>query len=285
MAPKTTYPRANTAGLVNGQTAEAIDVLNAITPLDRALEDLRIGWLEFGQIRFDPGSTLTVAAGAITITNSYHLITAATYQTLTTINGANAGDMLYLELASGSAGDVLIGDYLLESTGQAIWIMKENIGFTVIGSSGVLVRSSARAYRATSVQAINTGTPTKLQLNATSWNQNGPAGTAVFDATTNYRYSPGKVGYYHFDIQVNWASAIGAGTYILLFLYKNGIVMAQATFRGDGNIDFTTQLSLTDWASAAGDYYEVFVQQNDGAARNVQFGSIQTWMTATLLHG
>lgn len=276
--PRTTYPRAVTTGLVSGQTAEAQDVLNAITPLDKAVEDLRIGWLEFAQVRFDPtAATLTVTAGAITISNSSHSIQSASLQVLSTINGANTGDIIYLERAG--SFDIIVGDYLLTS-GTGAWIVKKASGFNVIASNGSPIRCAFRAYRTGGQQVIATATLTKVQFNATAYNQIGPAGTAVYDPTTNYRYTPGRSGIYQFDISVIWASAMTAGGLVLLYLVKNGSTIIQVNNFGTGGTDLTCLLSVQDQAVSPSDYYEVFVSHTNGANRNIYDIAAQVYFSA-----
>lgn len=275
--PRTSYPRAVTAGLVSGQTAEAVDVLNAITPLDKGIEDLRTGWLEFAQVRLDPtAATLTVTAGAITITNSYHLITSVAVQVLSTINGANQGDLIYLERSGGA--NIIVGDYVL-AAGQGVWIVKKSSGFNVLASNGSLLRHGFRAYRNTSVQAIAASTNTKIQWNGVSFQQITPAGADVFDSVTNYRYTPGRQGVYQFDIMVTWDSAMDAGGLIALALAKNGSVFALANAFGTGTADLTMQLNTHDLATATTDYYEVFTYHFNAGSRDIDFGATKTYFS------
>lgn len=275
--PRTTHPRAITSGLVAGQTAEAVDVLNAITPLDKAIEDLRTGWLEFGQLRFDPtASTLTITAGAITITNSYHAITTAALQVLATINGANQGDIIYLVRSGGA--DIIVGDYLL-AAGQGVWIIKEAVGFRVLASNGSLLRHAFRATRITSAQAIAASTNTKVQYNGVDYQQTTPAGANVYDPTTNYRYTPGRQGVYDFDIMITYSSAMDAGGLVALALAKNGSVIALSHAFGTGVADLTCMLSHQDRATATTDYYEVFTYHFNAGSRNIYASATQCYFT------
>ncbi len=287
--PRTSYPRTNTGGLVNGQTAEALDVLNAIIPLDKAIEDMRTGWLEMAQTRFDLGATLTISGGAITITNTYHLITTVAWQGLTTINGANQGDILILERAGGSA-DIKIGNWVLSAVGQAALIHYGALGITVLACSGQLYAPSAKAYRATSVQAIAASTATKVQFNASAYSsalasfRRPDTNADPFDAVTNFRFQPVFPSIYQIDVQILWATAIPNGTYTFIYLLKNGVAIAEKRQRGNGNVDLTVNMSVQDLSTSTSDYYEVYVQQNDVGSHNVQFGATFTWATFTRLH-
>ncbi|MBZ0316343.1 MAG: hypothetical protein K8L91_07990 [Anaerolineae bacterium] len=275
--PRTTHPRAITSGLAAGQTAEAKDVLDAIIPLDKAIEDLRTGWLEFGQLRFDPtASTLTVTAGAITVTNSYHAITSAALQVLSTINGANQGDIIYLVRSGGA--DIIVGDYLLGAN-QGVWIVKEAVGFSVLASNGSLLRHAFRATRITSVQAIAASTNTKVQYNGVDYQQTTPLGANVYDPTTNYRYTPGRVGVYDFDILVTYSSAMDAGGLVVVTLAKNGSVIAQTNEFGTGVADLTIPLSHQDLATSASNYYEVFTYHFNAGSRNIYASATQCYFT------
>ncbi len=277
--PRTTHPRAITSGLVAGQTAEAVDVLNAIIPLDKAIEDLRTGWLEFGQLRFDPtASTLTITAGAITITNSYHLITTVAVQVLSTINGANQGDIIYLERSGGA--NIIVGDYVLGAN-QGAWIVKKASGFSVLASNGSLLRHAFRATRITSVQPIAASTNTKVQFNGVDYQQITPAGANVYDSVTNYRYTPGRQGVYNFDIMITYSSVMDAGGVVAVTLGKNGSVIAQTNEFGTGVADLTIPLSTQDRATATTDYYEVFTFHFNAGSRNIYASATQCYFAAT----
>ena len=66
-----------------------------------------------GKLNFDDATTLTIATGAITVTQSYHRVdteAAAATDDLTTINGGIAGDILYLVAADDTHTVVLKHD-------------------------------------------------------------------------------------------------------------------------------------------------------------------------------
>lgn len=74
------------------------------------VERLQVGdLLNFGKLNLGLVGQLSVAAGAITITGSYHSAFSASNTNLTTINGGLEGDVLVLRAASGS-GDISVRD-------------------------------------------------------------------------------------------------------------------------------------------------------------------------------
>lgn len=282
--PTTTYPRANTTGLAPAQTAEAADVLNAVTPLDQAIEDLRTGALEFQQIRLDPNLTpLTVSGGAITVSYSYHIITSAAFTTLATLNGANDGDIIRLGHASGSA-DILIGDYHLQTTAHYVDIMKTASGFVVLGGSAPKYHPYFRAYRS-GTQAIAGSTLTKVQFNATSYTQINSLNVAAYDQVTNFRFTPRKLGIWRHVVQITFTTTIPINTPVILYLQKNGVTVAQKEERAHGGANFTIDLTDDDQTTVLGltDYYEVWVQQNDAGSHNVGSGATISFWSTTLV--
>ncbi len=60
-----------------------------------------------------PGSTLTLTANTISVTRSWHNVSAAgttAQRSLRTINGGSVGDILVLQKDAASVGDVIIDD-------------------------------------------------------------------------------------------------------------------------------------------------------------------------------
>ena len=132
--------------------------------------------------------------------------------------------------------------------------------------------SRARAYRATTVQAIADATLTKVQLNAESYDEQGE-----FDPTTNFRFTATKAGYYLVSAQLGfWPWADQA--YFMLYIYKNGAVYSQTRTNGSGT--GLHYANLTDIIPlAANDYLELYVYQTSGASADLYYGSENTFMS------
>jgi hypothetical protein len=87
------------------------------------IERLQVGdLLDFGKLNLGPVSQLTVVAGAVTITGSYHSVFAATNTSLDTINGGTEGDVLLIRGAA-TGGDIAV---------------KENIGNLLLAGNNTI---------------------------------------------------------------------------------------------------------------------------------------------------
>jgi hypothetical protein len=74
------------------------------------VERLQVGdLLDFGKLNLGPVSQLTVVAGVVTITGSYHAIFSAANTSLNSINGGSEGDVLVIRGAS-TGGDIAVKD-------------------------------------------------------------------------------------------------------------------------------------------------------------------------------
>ena len=120
-----------------------------------------------------------------------------------------------------------------------------------------------KAYR-NGGQTLNHNTSTKVQLNAESFDVN-----SKFDSTTNYRYTPASVGYYHLSEQLSLdANDSNMLRHFKVFCYKNGSELVRTTFRvADNNFDLMNEVyatfSVIDYSSSTSDYYEMYAYQNN----------------------
>ncbi len=282
------YPYADIRGIVPSTVPNPNGVITAVDGVDNALEDMRIGDLLFQKLRLElnPVPLVPNSSGVITISGSYHLVrTAKVSQQIFTINGTNQGDVLVIERASNS-GHLVIGEFLLHEAGAHALVMALSSGFAVLECTGKRITPAFKAYRPTAYQSINPTTDTVVQFSATMFNQiafpsaDDLAGCFAVDA---YTYSPGRDGLYDHRIVINWASAITAGVNCYIYLQKNSVTIADARFQGNGAANFVMTARFLDYANTAAPVYRVLVRQNDGAARNLDFGYEKTWWTATRL--
>lgn len=134
----------------------------------------------------------------------------------------------------------------------------------------------ARAYLATTAQAISNAAHTALQFNAESFDSD-----ALHDnATNNTRLTipTGKTGKWLFSGGAEYvANATGQRQ---ITLRKNGTTfLTQSVAVATGSFD--QMVLITDVLSlAAGDYIELMAYQNSGATLNVNFGENKTFLTA-----
>ena len=103
-----------------------------------------------GTLNFDDATTLTIASGAVTKTQSYHFIDtegAAASDDLDTINGGTAGDLLYLKAADGThtvvlkhgTGNIVTpdgNDYSLDDANKMVALVFDGANWHLVGSAG-----------------------------------------------------------------------------------------------------------------------------------------------------
>lgn len=117
--------------------------------LDNALGRFRDGLNTFNQLRFLLSDSLTIAAGVITIDDSYHIVDtegSAASDDLTTINGGENGDELFLKCASGArvvtikhnTGNIFCfggADVVLSNVGQIAHLLYVGTGWALINGT------------------------------------------------------------------------------------------------------------------------------------------------------
>lgn len=99
-----------TSGLADGTQIDAADVLTPVNELKVHIENLLNGVQSFDQQKFTAASELTVASGAVTITQSYHRIDTESDDAtddLDTISGGSEGDILYIRAEDSSRSVVI----------------------------------------------------------------------------------------------------------------------------------------------------------------------------------
>ena len=126
-------------------------------------------------------------------------------------------------------------------------------------------QSGARAYRSGNVLNLANQTPTKIQLNAESYDILGE-----FDNSTNFRFTAIEPGYYQVNAAVRFYSII-ADKFYSLRVYKNG---ADYT-TGDSHSSSTFPLSINisdEVYLAANDYLELYYYLDVGATTVDMYG-------------
>lgn len=132
------------------------------------------------------------------------------------------------------------------------------------------------AYRDVSTQSFTSGATPKVQLNAVSYDTD-----SWFDATTNYRYTPQKAGYYQFNA-LTYISGTNLTTAVAR-IYKNNAVTIDGTF-------LVTTAATYIYVSASGliylngstDYVELFVF-GIGTSPKLENGVTKTWLQGFLV--
>ena len=197
-------------------------------------------------------TSTTTAAVPASVKSAYDLANAAVAKSLVDAKGdliaATANDTVS-RLAVGTDGQVLTADSTA-ATGLK-WA-------TSASSSG----PAFRVYRSSSAQSFSQSTWTKVQFNSENYDTDN-----CFDSTTNYRFTPTKAGYYHFDVQLKVGKTGQSITSAAI--YKNGSeysIMYEWTNTGT---DYKMGNSDLIYLNGSTDYAEVYVYDQDPSARNV----------------
>jgi len=110
------------------------------------------------------------------------------------------------------------------------------------------------AYMSSSTQSVTTGTFTKVQLNAKTFDT-----ANCYDATTNYRFTPNVAGYYQVNGLVG-CSASSATIYIAT-IYKNGAEFCRGNdLRGSSGFMTLSSCTVSSliYLNGSTDYIELY---------------------------
>jgi len=128
-------------------------------------------------------------------------------------------------------------------------------------------QSSCLVYQNASVQAIPTGTPTKVTLDAELWDNQNEFTGSTFTAKVAGKYSVG------FCVGI---SSLGDGDIIYSYIYKNGVWTHTNMFRLGGAGSNTNQVS-TIMTLAINDYVDFYAEHDYGSNRNTINQIQYTW--------
>ena len=124
-------------------------------------------------------------------------------------------------------------------------------------------------------QSINNNTATKVTFDSEYYD------TDSAFASNKFTVPSGKAGTYNFDAIIKTQS-VGDGTALQVFMYKNGSeIDGQQSRHKDymstgSSEELHCSFSYTDVASA-GDYYELYVYQNNGNTRTIKAETSSFW--------
>ena len=137
----------------------------------------------------------------------------------------------------------------------------------ISGITSLPKQSGFRATRGTA-QSLPTGAETKIQYNTEEYDIQGE-----YDNVTNFRFTATKAGIYAISASfLTNTVAWDAGELFIIQLYKNGVLAVQ------GHRDFAQVAQTSAYLASAicdqeylavGDYLEIFVYHNQGAAINL----------------
>ena len=144
---------------------------------------------------------------------------------------------------------------------------------TSTGQITAINQSGARAYRNTSNQTIGTGSWTKVELNAESWDTQGE-----FDSTTNYRFTATYAGYYQVNASLYWVTLTDQSWYAIKIRKDGASDWGKGFYRASGTGDMSTHTSDIIYL-AAGSYIELYCYQNTGGDDAINNGESQSYMS------
>lgn len=230
-------------------------------------------------------TTSTTGTGTLTLTGAVSGFVGVANAT----NGLTVdGDTGWFCAENGAEWEVFLGTRVSSTTlARTTVLSSSNAGAAVSFTAAPTVFSTVPgaklsgadgpafgAYRASSAQAINTATPTKVQFNAEEFDT-----ATCFDSTTNYRFTPNVAGYYRFE----WLTTVAGETVTsaVSFLRKNGSDIASGT-----SIPASTTLLQVGGAkliymNGTTDYVELFIYAS-GTTLTISIGADKSYLTGSL---
>ena len=190
-----------------------------------------------GKLNFNDATVLTIASGAITITQSYHSVdteAAAATDDLDTINGGTVGDLIYLKAADGAHTVVLkygtgnivtpnASDYSLDDANKAVALLFDGTNWHLIGSAGgsgsstfIADTDTPAAYTSAAglVPKVN-ASETALEFGPPTIPTNIPTGQTVTIASGQFAQIFLPIEYYPNGVQVDGLLQVDGGLLIM----------------------------------------------------------------------
>jgi len=231
-------------------------------------------------------TTSTTGTGTLTLTGAVSGFAAVADAT---IGLTSNGDTGWFCAENGAEWEVFLGTrvdatHLARTTvlsssnaGAAVSFTAAPTVFSTVPGAKVIASGPAvSAYRNTSNQGMTSGTFTKAELNAETFDVG-----ACFDSTTNYRWTPNVAGYY----QVSFAANIGAAsglTNVLSAVYKNGAVYAYGSFTAPAGVtQGITGGAALIYMNGTTDYLELYAY-GSGTTVVIKFGADGTYFCGHL---
>ena len=253
---------------------------------DRLLTDLNTNGHSIDALRFRDATTLTIISGAITVTQSYHLVDTeggAATDDLGTINGGAAGDLVYLKAADGThtvvlkhgTGNIVTsdgGDCSLNDANKVVALLFDGANWHLMGTAICAVHS-AKVGLGTD-QSIPDSTYTKVLLDTVDFDVFGE-----FDIT-NHRYTASLSGIYIVTGLALWNNAdVVANKRIYAAFFVNGNQVYSAMLQTATSGDNAMSMATCNLKLNAGNYVELYVWHNFGSASNIRGLPAQTLLS------
>lgn len=228
-------------------------------------------------------TTSTTGTGSLTLTGA-----VAGFKTIASRLTAD-GDTGWFCAVNGSEWEVFLGTrssasvlartaVLASSNADAAvnFSAAPTVFMTVPGAKLAYVGPAVSGYRNTSNQSISSGTFTKVQLNAETFDT-----AACFDSTTNHRWTPNAPGYYQVSFSMNIGAASGLSN-VMGALYKNGAAIAYGSFTAPaGATQGISAGAALVYMNGTSDYLELWAY-GTGTSVVVNFGAAGTYLAGYL---
>lgn len=276
----------NTSNIVDGQDIDAADVKVPIDAIDDAIVGFRDGTNQFNQIRTATASTVTIAAGVITITNTLVYVDtegAASTDNLDTINGGAVGDILIL-YAANSARHVVVrsgvgniqmfgGNVTLNHNTHALVLQFDGANWRAVATPGG--REAVHVFNNANISIAN-NSETIVTFNSESFDTNTLHSTSV----NTDRLTCASAGIYLIGANIRWG-ALATGIRALV-IRASGLADPIARVQVDDAFNNEEQSVSVLYNAVAGEYLTMSVYHTQGGSLNLLVAnnySPRFWMT------
>lgn len=172
-----------------------------------------------------------------------------------------------------TCSSILIGHVVTTThAGTLLWDYAEISDFAFVMAN--VNQECSFSAKLSATQNISSTASTKINFNTETYDTRG-----AYDNATNYRFTvpAGCAGSYEFSARAQFGN-VSAGTYVLLQLKKNGVVIMQDENDAPTSTYLTLSIAMNDRA-VVGDYYEVFAQSGDSS----YIATSNAWFTGALV--
>lgn len=128
------------------------------------------------------------------------------------------------------------------------------------------LKTKMRVYRSGTDQSIGTGSPAKVEFTSTNWDA-----MSEYDTSVNHRWTASREGYYQVNATLQWDTTESGKDYTI-FIYKNGVSVAQSVFRSTSTGANSSRISDTVYCAPT-DYIEIYAGHNSTGSINLTLGS------------
>lgn len=162
-------------------------------------------------------------------------------------------------IINGTTGVNLVQDGVVGlSTLASNSVNQAKVGTNTLAGTG----PAFRVGKTSALQSISSATFTKVTFD-----------TETFDTNNNFAsstFTPTIAGYYQFNAN-SLFNSISSGTIVIISIYKNGAAYTRGSggYLNSATGDVELTASALIYANGSTDYFDVYVYQNSGGARDI----------------